>query len=227
MPVFLLGDEPVFPPVHLAEKDGILAVGGDLSPQRLLAAYQNGIFPWFNEGYPDILWWSPDPRFVLYPSKIRVSSSMKKKLSRNHFNVTFNRDFAGVIQNCREKRLEKGTWITTEMMAAYIELHRMGNAQSVEVWKDGQLAGGLYGVVLGRCFFGESMFSHEPDSSKTALITLARKLEELGFVLIDCQMVTRHLESMGAEKIPRSRFIEEIRRGIAMEPVWLSDSNIK
>jgi leucyl/phenylalanyl-tRNA--protein transferase len=222
MPVYLLGEEPVFPPVHLAEKDGMLAVGGDLSAVRLLEAYKHGIFPWFNEGYPHILWWSPDPRFVLFPEKIHVSKSMKKILSSGRFKVTFNRDFAAVIRSCREKRSATGTWITPEMMDSYIDLHRRGFAQSVEVWENDRLAGGLYGVSIGRCFFGESMVSFVPDSSKTALITLAQKLQSLNYRLIDCQMETPHLATLGAERIPRSRFIEIIREGIQEEGLILS-----
>ena len=206
MLIFQLGEEIDFPPVELATDIGILAIGGDLSPERLLMAYKSGIFPWYSEGEP-ILWWSPDPRFVLFPGELRISRSMRKVLKKNIFRVTFDREFREVIIGCSQPRIkQRGTWITDEMIEAYCELHRLGYAHSVEVWKDGDFAGGLYGVSLGRCFFAESMFTRVSNASKAALITLTRKLGERGFFMIDCQVYTRHVETFGAREIPRSAF---------------------
>lgn len=214
--IFKLGKENIFPPVHLAEENGILAVGGDLSPERLLEAYRCGIFPWFSEGDPYI-WWSPNPRFVLYPKELAVSKSMRKVLRREIFHITYDLCFNDVIQGCKiAKRRDPGTWITDEMMAAYIKLHDQGYAHSIEAWKDGVLAGGLYGVSLGRCFFGESMFSNCSNSSKAAFISLVRKLGELRFI-IDCQVYTDHLHSLGARMIPRSRFIQILDKALLSE----------
>ncbi|MBE0596007.1 MAG: leucyl/phenylalanyl-tRNA--protein transferase, partial [Desulfuromonadales bacterium] len=181
MPVYQLIDQPVFPLPALAEPDGLLAVGGDLSPARLLLAYSTGIFPWYNEGDP-ILWWSPDPRCIFEPAEVRISRSLAKTLRRGTFSVTYDRAFAEVIAACAKTRREgEGTWLSPSMQAAFIRLHELGYAHSVEVWCEGTLAGGLYGVGLGRCFFGESMFHRVTDASKVAVVTLARRLGERGF----------------------------------------------
>ncbi len=217
MAIYALKHEIAFPPVALTDRSGILAVGGDLSPERLLEAYRNGIFPWYSEGDP-ILWWSPDPRFVLFPHEIHVTKSMRQVLNRGYFDITFDRSFREVILACREPRRDNaGTWITDEMTEAYTELHRLGYAHSVEAWQGGSLAGGLYGVSLGGCFFGESMFSRSSNSSKAALITLTMALKEIGFLLVDCQVYTEHLKSLGARHIPRDEFIGIVRKGLRSE----------
>lgn len=217
MPVYRLPDEILFPPVDRAVKSGLLAVGGDLSPERLLAAYREGIFPWYAEGEP-ILWWSPDPRFVLLPDELRVSRSMRQFLKKGLARITFDQDFRGVIAACQKPRPgQDGTWITGEMQGAYCTLHELGYAHSVEVWQDGALAGGLYGVSLGRAFFGESMFSTLPNASKAALITLVGHLREWGFDLIDCQVETAHLGSLGARSIPRREFRERLSASLCHE----------
>jgi len=206
MPIFKLGVEDIFPPVHLASKNGLLAFGGDLSLQRLLNAYRIGIFPWYSEDDP-ILWWSPDPRFVLFLEELRISKSMKKVLRRDLFSVTFDKEFLGVILGCRKPRLkQRGTWITDEMLEAYHALHLMGFAHSAEVWHDKNLVGGIYGVSLGRCFFGESMFSSMSNASKVGLIHLLNRLKALNFRLLDCQVYTSHMETLGARFIPREEF---------------------
>lgn len=217
MPVYRLTKELIFPHPGLARKDGLLAVGGDLSAQRLLLAYSNGIFPWFSEGDP-ILWWSPNPRCVLYPADIRVSGSMSRLIRKGRYKVTFDASFSKVISKCRELRVND-TWLTEEMVSAYCRLHELGFAHSVETWHGEELAGGLYGVALGKCFFGESMFSTADNASKTALITLAKVLGEKGFVLIDCQVYSKHLESMGAVNIERSEFLKHVREGLASETI--------
>ena len=197
-----------FPPLRSALKDpnGLLAAGGDLSPERLLEGYRQGIFPWYSEGDP-ILWWSPDPRMVLFPSELRVSRSLGKALRNRRYEVRFDSAFGEVIESCAAPRKgEAGTWIGDAMTAAYLELHRLGHAHSVETWIDGALAGGLYGVAIGGVFFGESMFSRARDASKIALAALVAHLKSAGFGLIDCQMHTRHLETLGAREIPRARF---------------------
>jgi leucyl/phenylalanyl-tRNA--protein transferase len=197
-----------FPPLRSALKDpnGLLAAGGDLSPERLLEGYRQGIFPWYSEGDP-ILWWSPDPRMVLFPSELRVSRSLGKALRNRRYEVRFDSVFGEVIESCAAPRKgEAGTWIGDAMTAAYLELHRLGHAHSVETWIDGALAGGLYGVAIGGVFFGESMFSRARDASKIALAALVAHLKSAGFGLIDCQMHTRHLETLGAREIPRARF---------------------
>jgi leucyl/phenylalanyl-tRNA---protein transferase len=213
MPVYHLIDQPVFPPPELAEQGGLLAVGGDLSTPRLLLAYSMGIFPWFNEGDP-ILWWSPDPRCILEPTELKISRSLAKVLHRQEFTVTCDQSFAEVIDACAEVRRQKeGTWITAGMQQAYVRLHRLGYAHSVEVWRDGALAGGLYGVCMGRCFFGESMFHRVANASKVALVELARHLQARRFELIDCQMPTPHLVSLGARTVARDEFLHRLRRG--------------
>lgn len=210
MAVFALEKRPIFPPVELAEPDGLLAIGGDLSAERLVAAYRNGIFPWY-EGEP-ILWWSPDPRFVLFPEKLVISKSMKQVLRSGRFTFTVNHAFEQVMHECKIKEREgqSGTWISGEMEAAYIDLHKKGIAHSAEAWQDGELVGGLYGVRLEQVFCGESMFSLQSNASKFAFINYVQLLEQEGIRLIDCQVHTEHLESLGAEMIPRKRFIELI-----------------
>jgi len=214
VPIYRLRDELVFPPPELAEPNGLLAVGGDLSPARLLLAYSMGIFPWFTEHDP-ILWWSPDPRFVLEFADLRVSRSLAKVLRRGTFDVRFDSSFAEVITACARTRRpgQEGSWITSEMLQSYQRLHQLGHAHSVEVWSQGSLAGGLYGVALGRCFFGESMFFRVPDASKVALVALVEHLRARDFELLDCQMPTAHLASLGARGIPRDEFARRLRRG--------------
>jgi leucyl/phenylalanyl-tRNA---protein transferase len=215
MPVYLLTDDLIFPPVHLATPEGLLAVGGDLSPERLLLAYQSGIFPWYSEDEP-ILWWSPDPRLVLYPAELKVSHSLKKIIRQARFRVTLDTSFPQVIRSCGHTRVEsgQGTWITAEMEKAYIRLHRLGYAHSVEIWNGDDLVGGLYGVSLGRCFFGESMFSTMSNSSKVAMVTLRDYLETKKFDLIDCQMRTEHLVSLGAREISRDDYLSQLYRSL-------------
>ncbi len=224
MPVFRLTEEIIFPPAELAAHNGLLAVGGDLSPERLILAYREGIFPWFSAGEP-ILWWSPDPRFVLFPGEVHISGSMKKVLKRGVFRVTFDRDFPAVIAGCRRQHRpgQEGTWITKDMEEAYCRLHERGVAHSVETWRDGELAGGMYGVSLGACFFGESMFTRVDNASKAALIHLCTFLQERGFRLLDCQVYTPHLESLGARMISRRRFLAILRESLRVptrEGVW-------
>lgn len=201
-----------FPPVESASPEGLLAVGGDLSSERLLEAYRRGIFPWYNPGQP-ILWWSPDPRAVLYPEKLKISRSLRKTLRRDRLRVTFDRDFRAVMLACaapREQNPGGGTWITDDMVEAYCRLHELGYAHSVETRIGNRLVGGLYGVALGGVFFGESMFSRETDASKVALVALARTLQARDFRLIDCQLPTDHLASLGAEALSRNRFLAEL-----------------
>lgn len=208
MPCYRLPDELWFPPLEEAEDCGLLAVGGDLSVERLLLAYSLGIFPWYNPGEP-ILWWSPDPRCVLFPTEIHVSRSLKRFIRNSTWRISFNENFAGVIYWCRGLRAGfdgKGTWITPEMRSAYLRLHEHGFAHSVECWENDQLVGGLYGVCLGRCFFGESMFSRRPNASKVVLVRLMAALQQRGFLLLDCQQTTDHLLSMGARDISRREF---------------------
>lgn len=203
-----------FPPVDRAEiePNGLLAVGGDLSSDRLLNAYGQGIFPWYSKGQP-ILWWSPDPRTVLFPPRLKVSRSLSKTLRNKPFNVSFDQAFDAVVAACAAPRqYEEGTWITHEMMHAYRELYRLGHAHSVEVWYQDKLAGGLYGVSIGQVFFGESMFSAQRDGSKIALVLLVQKLLEWGYRMIDCQVYSPHLISLGAEEISRSRFCRYLQQ---------------
>lgn len=202
-----------FPDVELAlrEPDGLLAVGGDLSVERLIAAYQQGIFPWYSEGQP-VLWWSPDPRMVLKPEDIKVSRSLAKTICKQNFKITFDQDFRNVISACSKPRLEKGvqqgeTWILDEMIEAYVKLHEAGYAHSVECWQENKLVGGLYGVAIGKVFFGESMFSRISDASKIAFVFLSRQLQQWNFKLIDCQVYTSHLESLGASMMTRKQFL--------------------
>lgn len=207
--MFFLTERLEFPPVENANAEGLLAVGGDLSPERLLLAYRTGIFPWFNEDSL-ILWWSPDPRMVLFPNKIKISKSMRKVLAEGRFKLTQNTQFEEVMNQCAsiKRSGQEGTWITAEMKRAYKRLHGKGLAKSYEVWEDNLLVGGLYGVDLGYIFCGESMFSKTDNASKFALIKLAQELHERKYRLIDCQLYTEHLKSLGAEEIPRSEFIK-------------------
>ncbi|MGL1832780.1 leucyl/phenylalanyl-tRNA--protein transferase [Rhodocyclaceae bacterium SMB388] len=203
-----LSDAPVFPPVQsaLVEPDGLLAAGGRLEPDWLIAAYRQGIFPWYAEGEP-LLWWSPDPRLVLIPSRIRISRSLRRTLRKPRFEIRFDTAFADVIEACAQPRDEfGGTWITPDMQRAYMCMHELGYAHSVEAWADGALAGGLYGIALGRAFFGESMFSRVSDASKACLVHLARRLDARNFAVIDCQMTTAHLLSLGAAEVERQVF---------------------
>jgi leucyl/phenylalanyl-tRNA--protein transferase len=205
-----------FPDPALADPDGLTAIGGDLSIPRLLEAYRIGLFPWYNPQDSPI-WWCPDPRFVIFPEEINVSKTMRQTLRREVFRVTYDQCFERVMRACGKtpRRGQSGTWVSRDFLEAYTELHRLGYAHSVEVWHGDELAGGLYGVCLGKCFFGESMFTWVDNASKTALITLARHLQERGFWLIDCQMRTDHLVSMGARGIPRSDFLDFMRRNEA------------
>jgi leucyl/phenylalanyl-tRNA---protein transferase len=207
--MFLLNNELFFPPVNTADEDGLLAIGGDLSTERLLLAYRSGIFPWYNEDEP-ICWWSPDPRFVLYPTELKVSKSMKTVLQNGKYRFTTNRAFEQVIQNCKtvSRHGQDGTWISPAMQNAYITLHKLGYAHSAEAWQDGELIGGLYGIRMGNLFFGESMFSLKPNASKFAFINYVRLLQKENVQLIDCQLHTNHLESLGARMIPRQLFTE-------------------
>ncbi len=215
----------VFPPVEeaLDSPNGLLAIGGDLSPTRLLTAYQHGIFPWYNLGEP-ILWWSPNPRLVLFPEKLRISRSLRRTLQKGVFRVTFDQAFNQVIDACAAPRKQvEGTWITPEMKAAYSRLHELGYAHSVESWDQDGLAGGLYGVAIGRVFFGESMFYRRTDASKVAFVALVESLKRWQYALIDCQVRTAHLISLGAEEIPRTKFILLLKRLCQMpcaETAW-------
>lgn len=204
-----LGSKPIFPSVTraLREPNGLLAAGGTLTPEWLLAAYRHGIFPWFNDGEP-ILWWSPDPRMVVFPDQVRITRSLRKTLRNADYEVRLDHDFPAVIRACAAPRDPRGgTWITTEIQDAYIRMHELGYAHSVETYIDGELAGGLYGMALGRAFYGESMFSRRTDASKIAFAHLARFLEQREFRVLDCQMTTSHLASLGGREIPRSSFV--------------------
>jgi len=215
VPVFLLTDKIAFPPPHLASKEGLLAVGGDLSRKRLLLAYRMGIFPWFSDNEP-ILWWSPDPRLVLYPHEIKISKTLKKIIRKGIFKVTMDTAFVQVINQCAQIRLQnnQGTWIVDDMIDAYCKLHEAGFAHSVEAWYRGDLAGGLYGVSLGRCFFGESMFTRISNASNVALVKLVEYLNALCFDMIDCQLTTRHLIRFGAREIPRVKFLKQLEESL-------------
>ncbi|KUM05718.1 leucyl/phenylalanyl-tRNA--protein transferase [Chromobacterium subtsugae] len=211
-----LGPEPVFPPVAqaLSHPNGLLAAGGDLSPRRILSAYSEGIFPWFSLGEP-ILWWSPAPRMVLYPSRLRVSRSLAKALRRPDYEIRTDQAFFEVMEACSQPRAgQDGTWIVPEMVAAYCRLHQLGYAHSFETWIDGELAGGLYGVAIGRMFYGESMFARRTDASKLAFVHMVRHLATQGVEMIDCQMHTAHLESLGACLVPRDVFLATLKEKI-------------
>jgi len=210
--MFLLSKDLVFPPVHLADKDGLLAIGGDLSLERLLLAYKSGIFPWYNPGEP-IIWYSPNLRMVLFPKDLKISKSMKQLIRKNEFKITFNQNFKAVISNCKtiKRDGQGGTWITDEMQDAYLKLHEKGIAKSVEVWLENELVGGLYGIDLGTVFCGESMFSKISNTSKLAFIYLVQKLKKENYKLIDCQVYNPHLESLGADEISREEFLKYLK----------------
>lgn len=212
MPVFRLGPEPIFPPVDLAEPEGLLAIGGDLVADRLVAAYRQGIFPWYEPGGP-ILWWSPDPRLVLFPGELKISRRLLRTITQGRFETQYNTAFAQVIMACAEvsRAHEEGTWITPEMQRAYIRLHELGHAHCMESWREGKLVGGIYGVRVGRCFCGESMFHYETDASKVALAALVDRLRGDGVELIDCQVSSEHLLRLGAREISRSLFLTYLR----------------
>ncbi len=224
-----LGPGDPFPPVEhaLDNPEGLLAAGGSLTMKRLIEAYRCGIFPWFNEGDP-ILWWSPDPRTVLRPANIHVSHSLRKRLRKGSYFVTLDRAFVRVLDGCAAPRAgDSGTWLSPAMRRAYTGLHNAGLAHSVEIWMDGELAGGIYGVAIGRMFFGESMFVRRTDASKIGMATLARQLERWEFPMIDCQLETAHLMSLGAEHMSRRRFVAEIERLVRMPaPEWMLDSDL-
>ena len=207
-----LSQDLSFPDVSLTHSSGIIALGGDLSPQRLLLAYKSGIFPWFEDGEP-ITWWSPNPRMVLFLDELVVTKSMRNILNRDTFTVTFNQNFREVISNCQQIKRDgqNGTWITNDMIEAYCKLHELGIAKSVEVWQDGQIVGGLYGIDLGHIFCGESMFSKVSNASKVAFITLVRHLKQENYKLLDCQVYNEHLESLGCREIPRQDFISILK----------------
>jgi leucyl/phenylalanyl-tRNA---protein transferase len=219
MPVFRLTEDLAFPPSELAEDDGLLAVGGDLSVDRLILAYSMGIFPWYSDGYP-ILWWSPNPRLILIPQELKVSRSLRQTIKKDIYTITRDKAFEQVISNCADIRKgeDDGTWITNEMKEAYIQLHNAGYAHSVEAWNADELAGGLYGVILGRAFFGESMFAKKTDASKVAFVKFAEFLIKRGFELIDCQVTTRHLINFGAREVPRTEFLEMLTKALNIIP---------
>lgn len=208
MPVYQLNSRPVFPPTSLAEPDGLLAVGGDLSPERLIAAYRSGIFPWPHDGYP-LLWFSPNPRLVLRPAELHVPRRLARVVAQGRFDVRLDNAFEQVIAACASvpRRHEPGTWITPAMQLAYTQLHRLGYAHSAEAWRDGELVGGLYGVAIGGAFIGESMFARVSEASKVAFVTLARQLDRWGFVMVDAQVHTEHLARFGAREVPRRQYL--------------------
>jgi leucyl/phenylalanyl-tRNA---protein transferase len=218
-----------FPPVDLSTPEGLLAVGGDLQPERLLEAYRHGIFPWYSDDQP-ILWWSPDPRTVLFPHNLHISRSLKRSLRPGFFSVTLDRCFRDVMRHCAEPRPQYpdgGTWITAEMLEAYTHLHELGYAHSVETWQKGELVGGLYGVALGGAFFAESMFTRVPDASKVALVSLVRQLQTWGFRIMDCQQSSPHILAFGAEAIPRHEFLDHLAVALALperRAKWQFDS---
>ena len=213
--MFVITKELVFPPVEEADEDGLLAMGGDLSTERLLLAYKNGIFPWYNEEEP-VCWWSPDPRFVLFPEKLKVSKSMHTVLQNGRFRFVFNKNFKQVMENCKSipREGQDGTWIQPAIIDAYTKLHQLGYAICAEAWKDGAMVGGVYGIKLGHVFFGESMFSKESNASKFAFINLVKWLQQQQVVMIDCQIYTTHLESLGAEMIDRKDFCAILKKKI-------------
>jgi leucyl/phenylalanyl-tRNA--protein transferase len=220
-----------FPPVSEASVEGLLAVGGDLRPERLIEAYRHGIFPWYSRGQP-ILWWSPDPRAVLFPARLKLSRSLRKRLRHGDYRVSFDQAFGEVMRSCAGPRGQSpsGTWITPEMLAAYSRLHALGYAHSVEAWDGENLAGGLYGVALGAAFFGESMFSRATDASKVAFAHLVRQLEVWGYALIDCQVASAHLSSLGTEEIPRADFMAQLAAALEQpgRPApWQFDVDLK
>jgi len=220
MPIFRLSENVSFPPPQFAAGNGLLAIGGDLSQKRLLAAYKRGIFPWYSP-YDPILWWCPDPRLVLYPGEVHISSRLRRTIRGKGFDVTSDTVFDQVIDECARIRLENNeeTWLVDEMIKAYCRLHESGYAHSVETWYNGELAGGLYGVCLGGCFFGESMFTRVADASKVALVALCRFMTKENMDLIDCQVTTSHLLWMGAREIPRRRFLRQLKASVSRQGV--------
>jgi leucyl/phenylalanyl-tRNA--protein transferase len=216
MPVFRLTDDLVFPDPELAEEGGLLAVGGDLRPERVVLAYRHGIFPWYSEGRP-ILWWCPSPRFALLPDELHVGRSLRKTIKRAPYRISLDTDFAGVIERCAhaERLGQRGTWITDDVRNAFTELHRRGVAHSVEAWQGDELVGGLYGLALGSVFFGESMFAEAPDASKVAFVRLVEQLRAWEFDLVDCQVHTEHLERFGARYFPLSDFMARLDAGVS------------
>lgn len=233
--IFQLADAPDyrFPDVEFAGPEGLLAVGGDLSSERLLSAYRHGIFPWYSQGQP-ILWWSPDPRALLFPDELKVSRSLGKTIRKQVFSVTLDHAFAKVIHACaapRQNDPEAGTWITDDMAQAYIKLHDLGYAHSVEVWHNRELVGGLYGIALGKAFFGESMFSRMTDASKVGFCFLVKQLQQWGYEFIDCQVESAHLASLGARPVPRRTFIEKLDKALQADdrrgPWELDEDKIK
>ncbi|MCX7914365.1 MAG: leucyl/phenylalanyl-tRNA--protein transferase [Thermodesulfovibrionales bacterium] len=215
MTIFRLTKDLIFPPPHLADEDGLLAVGGDLSCDRLLLAYSMGIFPWYLESSP-IFWWSPDPRLVLFPDELHVSRSLRQIIKKQIFTITTDKAFEEVILNCAkiERKGSKGTWLTEEMVEAYIKLHQLNYAHSFESWYGGELVGGLYGVAIGGAFFGESMFTKMSNASKVAFVKTVEALKRWGFIIIDCQVVTKHLISLGARLIPREEFLKILKKAL-------------
>jgi leucyl/phenylalanyl-tRNA---protein transferase len=230
MPFFRLSNDLVFPPAELARPDGLLCVGGDLSPERLVLAYENGIFPWFSENDP-LLWWSPDPRLLLFPDQIHISRSLGKTIKKKLFTIRVDTAFEQTILLCSSlrKKEKNGTWLVDDMIAAYITLHKKGVAHSIETWRDDKLVGGLYGISLGKSFFGESMFSLENNASKIALVALATHLKNHGFHLIDCQVSSDHLIQMGARQISRQSFLKMIKTSVKQAPKmdpWYPEQSI-
>ena len=228
MSVFILGEQPVFPDPAFADPDGLLAVGGDLSRERLVNAYAHGIFPWYSSNTP-ILWWSPDPRPLLNPAEVHVSRSLRRVLNKNPFDIRLDTDFEQVLAGCAKTPRPQGdgTWLTSEMIEAYMELHESGLAHSVEAWQDGRMVGGLYGVSLGKAFFGESMFYNEPCASKVAFVTLCRQLADWDFHFIDCQQTTPHMTALGAMEFCRKDFLMMLQKAIrhpTRRGMWRFDS---
>jgi leucyl/phenylalanyl-tRNA---protein transferase len=228
MPVYRLSEELSFPHPALAAEGGLLAVGGDLRPERIVLAYRNGIFPWYSEGRP-LLWWCPAPRLVLFPGELRVWRSLAKVLRRNPYRITLDTAFAAVIRACAEvpRSDQDGTWITQDLERAFVRLHELGIAHSVEAWDGDELVGGVYGLAIGRTFFGESMFAKRPDASKVAFVRLVRQLQAWDFDLVDCQVVTEHLLRFGAREIELDEFLERLGRSVDRPPVpgpWRFDA---
>jgi len=228
MTIFLLSEKIAFPPPHLAEKEGLLAIGGDLSEKRLMLAYQMGIFPWYSKDEP-IMWWTPDPRLVLYPHEFKISKSLQKIIRKNIFSIRIDTAFDQVVRACASapRKRQEGTWIVEDMITAYCNLHEAGYAHSFEAWQEDKLAGGLYGVSLGRCFFGESMFSFQSNASKVTFVFLVEYLRQRSFDLIDCQIKTDHLLRSGAREIPRKHFLKGLADSLktpALKGKWSSES---
>ena len=227
MPVYRLGPQLLFPPPQVAREDGLLAIGGDLSPARLLLAYQHGIFPWFSEGQP-LLWWSPSPRMVLMTDELRVQRSLRKRIRQRPYRLSMDQAFADVVRQCASvpRAGQEGTWITAEMQRAYVRLHDLGHAHSVEAWDGDELVGGLYGIAMGRCFCGESMFAKAPDASKIAFATFVQQLRRWGVAMVDCQMHTPHLARFGAREVDRAMFLqalEVLAAAPARQGTWAFD----